>query len=71
MAEAEQNRPLDQSGGGEQRASGRHHPGEAPMTRTDRRWDISTWRDWLILAIMCLLFIGYCLAMYLFEPGIR
>jgi hypothetical protein len=41
------------------------------LERGDQRWDISEFRDWVILAAMCLVYFIVCGAIYLFEPGIR
>ncbi len=41
------------------------------MTRSDKRWDISALRDWIVLAVMVVLYSAFCLSLFLFEPGIR
>lgn len=47
------------------------HDVPAELTRNDRRWDISAWRDWIILLVMVLVYVAFAVTIYLFEPGIR
>lgn len=63
-------RPDPRSGGSPSPVPHQH---DVPMelTRDDRRWDISAWRDWIILLVMVLVYVAFAVTIYLFEPGIR
>lgn len=62
---------MNDQEGSEPEGQASTHERSADMVRADRRWDISTGRDWIILGVMVLIFVAYATTMYLFEPGIR